>query len=280
MPSRTESIPKRPVRTLAIAIPSRNRPTDIQKCVASIAAQATAPNQLIVVDQSAEKYDLPELPYLEHIYDISLKGLPAARNQCIKALKSDAVLFLDDDCELLSDCIPAVISGFNIHPDAVALQCEIKWPKTPTWRANIRRTIFFRGFFNEGPIKRRDGIQMRTLAGCAMAFRSNLFEHELFDERLNDYATGEDFDFAKRAQRHGTMWIAKGARVHHHAAVANRYDAGRMCNERWANFMYFYKKYNAGSDLPNRLWLRWWLLGESLFALRMGVKPPVFRLWL
>lgn len=277
MSSRFGSIPKGPVRTIAIAIPSRDRPEDITRCVASIAAQPTPPNQLIVMDQSADKYDLPSLPYLEHIYDTNVKGLPAARNRCIKVLRCDAVLFLDDDCELLSDCVPAVIESFNDHSDAVGLQCTIRYPRTTSWKARLLRAVFSRGFFLEGSIKRRNGIQLRTLGGCAMAFRSSLFEHETFDEHLNDYANGEDWEFSKRAQSYGTMWKAQRARVHHHTATVNRYNADRMFEQRWTNFLYFYNKYNAGSDLRNRFWLRWWLLGESIFAVRMGVKPPIFR---
>jgi len=270
------TIAKGRVATLAIAVPSLNRPTDIQKCVSSIAAQATPPNQLIVVDQSAEKYQLPSLPYLEHIYDTSLKGLPAARNRCIKALRSDAILFLDDDCELLSDCVPAVIESFNQHPDAVGLQCILTFPQTTSWKARLLRAIFSRGFFRVGSIKHPNGIQLRTLAGGAMAFRAGLFERELFDEHLNDYANGEDFEFSYRAQGYGTLWKVQRAIVHHHAAPSNRYGTQRMFEQRWTNFLYFYNKYNAGSDLRNRFWLRWWLLGETIFALRSAVKPPFF----
>lgn len=276
MPSRTRTVSKRPVRTLAIAIPSRNRPNDIKKCVASIAAQPTPPNQLIVMDQSIDKYELPNLPYLEHIHDTNVRGLPAARNCCIRALRCDAVLFLDDDCELLSDCVPAVMNSFNRRPDAIGLQCAIRFPQTTSWKARMLRAIFSRGFFREGSIKRRNGIELRTLGGCAMAFRVGLFEHELFDEHLNDYANGEDWEFSKRSQSYGTMWKVQEARVHHHTATVNRYNADRMFHQRWTNFLYFYNKYNAGSDLRNRFWLRWWLLGESIFALRKGIKPPIF----
>ena len=265
-----------PVRTLAIAIPSRNRPEDIQRCVTSIATQPTAPNQLIVMDQSVEKYDLPSLPFLEHIYDTDVKGLPAARNRCIKALRCDAVLFLDDDCEVLSDCVPAVIQSFNEHREAIGVQCTIRFPQITSWKARLLRAVFSRGFFREGSVKRRNGIELRTLGGCAMAFRTALFEREIFDEHLNDYANGEDWEFSKRAQRYGTMWKVGDARVHHHTATVNRYNADRMFHQRWTNFLYFYNKHNAGSGLANRFWLRWWLIGESILALQKGVKPPIF----
>lgn len=262
-----------PVKTLAIAIPSRNRPEDIRRCITSIVAQATPPAQLIVVDQSTPKYDLPLIPYLEHVHNMSLRGLPAARNRCIERVRSDAVLFLDDDSELLSDCVPAVIEGFNVHADAVGLECNITSSSNITWKTRAMQTIFAHGFFNQRSINRRDGIQLRTLSGCAMAFRSSLLRVETFDERLNDYAIGEDWEFAKRAQRHGTLWRIQNARVHHHVAAVNRYRVERLLQERCANFVYFYKKCGGDSDIGNRLSLTWWLTGQSLLALRLGVNP-------
>jgi len=150
---------------------------------------------------------------------------------------ADAVLFLDDDCEMLSDCVPAVVDAFNFHPDAVALECAVRFPHATTTKAQIMRTIFWRGYFDQLPIKRPNGLQVRTVAGCAMAFRTTLFALEKFDEHLNDYAIGEDWEFAKRAQRYGTMWRVSTARVHHHVAPTNRYKADRSFHERWANFM-------------------------------------------
>ncbi len=267
------------MRTLAIAIPSRNRDECIQQCIRSIAAQPTPPNQLIVVDQSEKKYQLLPLPYLEHIHDTTLNGLTSARNRCIQSLRSDAVLFLDDDCELRSDCVPAVIEAFNAHTDAIGMQCDITVPRTISWRTHTHKSIFCQGFFRDSSIKRPNGIQLRTLAGCAMAFRSQLFERELFDERLNDYATGEDWEFSKRAQAYGTMWKVEGALVHHHAAVLNRYNADRMLEQRWSNFLYFYDKYNVGFDPRSKFWLFWWLLGESIWAIRVGLKPPIFKVF-
>ncbi|MFN2461963.1 MAG: glycosyltransferase family 2 protein [Candidatus Velthaea sp.] len=258
-------------------IASKNRPADIVRALASLRAQRTQPERIIVVDQSDARYTLPDDARIVHVYDPQLGGLPAARNRGVREARADFLLFLDDDVEVLGDVVPAIVDTFDRHADAVGAQCPFRQPPVDAAvviadESRFKR-IFSHGFFEEQPIRRANGCQLRTLQGCAMAFRRSLFAHELFDEGLAGYAFGEDWDFAKRAQRHGTLWVAGDAQIFHHRVLTNRHKVERLLQQRMTNFTYFFRKMRAGRRPVEWLWLAWWLLGECFNAARNGVNP-------
>lgn len=266
-----------PIASLTVAIASKNRPADIAVCLASILQAPTQPLEIIVLDQSAAPYALPAAPHLRHVYDPHVTGLPAARNRCIDLARGDAVLFIDDDVEFTSDVVHELLGAFGAHPDGVAVQCAIRLPYERSLRQRLVRYVFSQGYFAEHSSRTRAGVRLRTLAGCGMAFRRDLLARERFDERLSDYACGEDWEYSKRAARYGTLWLAEGARIMHHQSPVNRYRLEKMLQERFNNFVYFYDKHQAARNPLNRFWLAWWMIGEELRDLRSGVRAPLHR---
>jgi hypothetical protein len=111
--------------------------------------------------------------------------------------------------------------------------------------------------------------------GLASAYRRDLFRHERFDEALPGYSLAEDWDLTKRAARRGALTIVPAARVRHEHAQTNRVNAAAYAKLRRTNILYLYDKLDAGRDVRNRLWKRWWLLGESLRAFRTSRKRRI-----
>lgn len=269
--------------SLAIVIASKNRPDDIERAVRSIRAQATQPDRLIVVDQSDRPYDFAPAAGVEHHYDPAIRGLTIARNVGIALNDCATVLFLDDDVELVTDAVAAVRAALRSHPDAVGVQCEIRYPEQRTqvekprlgarvWDAWQR--VFWRGFFANAVVPRPLTGELDRVHGCAMAFRATLFERELFDPALVDYSYGEDWEFSKRARRHGRLYIVPDAVIVHHESPANRYRQRRQLEQRWQNMRYFYRKLAADRQASDAVWLRWWIIGEAIVWLRKGYGFP------
>jgi glycosyltransferase involved in cell wall biosynthesis len=261
---------------ISIIIPSKDREEDVNRCVHSIVTQETQPREIVVVDQSARRYSLPVHRSLIHMYEPHLSGLTAARNVGIRRATSDIIFFLDDDCELMTDCVRLLAEGFGEHPEAIAIACNLLHP--PEWqRLSLHKLgsyVFEVGFFNLRPKRTREGVFLRNATGVA-AFRSWLFQHELFDEKLTGPCTGEDWEFSLRAARYGYIIKLEQARVRHNASRVNRADVRRHLQNRWANSLYVYQKLAA--DTPwNRLCKVWWMLGESLKWFRAGIGLPFF----
>lgn len=270
--------------SFAIVIPTKNRPLDIDRAVRSIRAQPTQPDRIIIVDQSDCRYDLPPGGGLLHHYDPAINGTSAARNVGIALNECAIVLFLDDDVEVISDVVALVQQALRAQPQAVGMQCELVLPAERShvqplpmgarglWK--MWKRIFWRGFFAANFEPKRGTGELELVHGGAMAFRAALFEREQFDEQLAGYSYGEDWEFSKRARRHGRLYFVRGATIIHHESPVNRASERRLLKQRWRNFQYFYEKLAADRCLTDAFWLRWWMLGEAIVWLRKGYGLP------
>jgi GT2 family glycosyltransferase len=260
--------------TLAIVIATKDRPSDIKRCLESIARQTRLPDQIVVVDQSRARYELDSSARLLHVYDPSLSGASAARIVGIALTHADIVLFLDDDVELLPKSLEALMEGFAAQPDAVGLQCL-----DVLVHEEGRATRLLDFLFERGPFSKRsyrvDGTEYRRwLAGYGMAFRSVVFKTDLLDETLAGYSLGEDWEFSQRARQYGALRVAAGAELLHHQSTVNRERSRHLNIRRWNNYHYFFQKLNFGRDFRNRIWLFWWEIGETYRWFRCGMGLP------
>ncbi len=261
------------VTRVSLVVPSKNRPEEIGRALASVLARSPSIDEILVVDQSSTPYQLPSDPRIVHLYRPDLSGLTAARNAGIDRASGEIVMFVDDDCTFDADVAAEVRDVFARHADVVAVQPLIVDPDyTPPPRS---QRIFERGFFDAHTYYADETkTDLRRMMGASMAFRASLFAHERFDENLHGYCYGEDWDFSLRAKRWGRIMLAGEAIVTHRPSAANRYDRRRAFERRWTNFQYLYRKLRAGTKPFDRFWYWWWMLGETLQWLRFGYGIP------
>lgn len=265
--------------SVSVVVPSKNRPDEIARMLRSLRAQPTMPFEVIVVDQSDPAYRLEGFPELVHVHAPQLGGLTAARNAGIERARGDVVLFFDDDVVLRSDCVREIAGAFAARADLVGAQCAVHnpWDDAPLSLHDVSRRVFEHGFFNPRPKRRRNEKIPRLIDGLASSYRRSLFTRERFDETLPGYGLAEDWDFTKRAARHGALTVVPDARVDHLHSPKNRHDAAAYARLRRTNILYLYDKLGAGRDVRNRLWKRWWILGETLRGFRQTRKARLHR---
>jgi glycosyltransferase involved in cell wall biosynthesis len=112
------------VKFISVAIPTCNRPDDVERCLASLARVRYLPWELILVDQSdgdetcsaaaAWGARLPSLVYLR----LKEKNASAARNLAIERATGEILAFLDDDCTVDPDWLDRVSEAFAEEKDA------------------------------------------------------------------------------------------------------------------------------------------------------------------
>jgi GT2 family glycosyltransferase len=123
-------------------------------------------------------------------------------------------------------------------------------------------------------MRRGTRVELRVANGVT-AYRRTLFDRELLDELLPTYSFGEDLEFSKRARRYGKIWLSNDSIVRHNESKVNRYSQRAIVALQWRNYLYFYDKLHANEFWPNRFWRVWWMLGQSLRWLKLGMGFPI-----
>jgi glycosyltransferase involved in cell wall biosynthesis len=109
----------------AVVIPTRNRPREVQRAVASVRAQTFTDWELLVVDDASEG---DTVGFLERFDDSRIRverlrdhgERSAARNRGLSLVSSPAVLFLDDDDELLPTALQLLTLALDRQPASCA----------------------------------------------------------------------------------------------------------------------------------------------------------------
>lgn len=197
---------------ISVAVPTCNRPDDLDRCLASLAQVAYAEWSLIVVDQSdgdqtrhvveSWRARLPQVEYLR----LEEQNASAARNLAISAGTADVLAFLDDDCTVDPDWLDRVTEVFDKEPDASLVFGAVKAAEhdpaasiVPTYE--LSRLKHIRGRLSA---LRTGGI------GASMYLRLGSRGMPRFDLALGPgarFRSTQDWDFRFRAVAAGELVI-------------------------------------------------------------------------
>ena len=224
---------------LTLAIPSRDRPWSLCRCLASVAQAAAGwPVEILVLDQSAQALAGPG-PW-RIIHDPVCSGLPAARNRLLALARSPVVCFLDDDVEVAEDFVAVLLTLVDREPriDAWGPVVECR----SLWRRRWHRLLQLGALRDPRRlIARACDRSSAALFGCCFAVRRPAaLACGAFDARRRGYALGEDLDFFLRLRAHGGQirFVADLRAIHHHdpGGRANRWGHLRCCAQ-WLHLL-------------------------------------------
>lgn len=218
-----------PAVTLAIC--TRNRPDQLERCLASVATAQPAPQQVLVVDNGpseATRAVAKTFAAVEYLPE-SRHGLSAARNAAIAAARHEILAFIDDDTEVEPRWLERLCAPFA-DPQVMAttglvLPAELDTPSQVRFEKVLGG--FARGFqpLTYGPqffrsTRRRAAPVWKIGAGANMALRVEAFRRVgVYDERLGAGASGcsEDSELWYRLLAEGwTCQYEPSSVVHHH----------------------------------------------------------------
>lgn len=124
---------------ISIIIATKNRPTEIVRCIISLLDSAIVDFEIIVIDQSTSDDTKNHLLRIQnkHIVYIqdTLMGKSHALNTGFIHAKNDMLAFTDDDCIVSKQWIPTIIDSFIRHPSVSAVFGQTK-PYTATKRTD------------------------------------------------------------------------------------------------------------------------------------------------
>lgn len=270
---------------LTAVIPTRNRPDDLGRAVASVRDQARLPDELIIVDQSPGNESRLVVEgmlagggpmRLDYVHDTAITGLVDAKRVAAGRAGGDIVCFLEDDIVLEADYFEQIERGFIERPEMLGC-CGVvtNLPPLPSFYVRLFH-LFHRGMFAD----RRVGIHgfasgrgqaliaSNYLSGGLSAYRREVFEAVPFDT-ANELFMTEDIDFSTRAaRRYGErFFINPNARLAHYMSPVNRTAVGARQRRKVREFFIFYKKRRERpADALAFFWLLCGLAIEACFA--------------
>ena len=252
-------------------IPTRNRPQELSRCLASVQQQDYADKQIIVINNaSSEESDAivrQHAPTAEYLTLSENIGAPAARNRGISMADGEILIFLDDDAEFVDpQATRRAVHYFYKRSDLAGVAFRIVNPNTGREARNA--------------IPRADKHEFLTDYACAYfchcgcAFRRSVFDEVgLFWEAL-EYG-GEELDFSYRVlERHYTLIHSASVSVRHWESHAAR-PPGRWYYVNARNRIWITVKYLPWPAVISTMSLWWtYLLLRSVMT---GQAAAVLR---
>lgn len=268
---------------MAYVVPTKDRPDDLEKLLASLSKQTRMPAQIIIVDASeppvkyvCDRWDGLAITYVREFPP----SLARQRNAGMEALQDDITVagYLDDDLELEPDATEQMLAFWDGAPADVggAAFSILNQPKRRGGLGFIT-DMFLLNSSQQGKVLSssfcasigtpEQDIRTDWLYGGATLWRRDVIERYRYDEWYIGHGYLEDLDFSYRVSRDHRLWVVAAARVwhwHRPVMLSRQYGLGV---QQVVNRFYFYRKIGSFSSLS----LGWALLGQCLLNIALSV---------
>ncbi len=250
--------------TASVIICTRNRCNDLINCLASLAVQTRAPEELIIVDSSdrplinesrfIDIFNSALFPATRLEYLHTKPGLTYQRNQGIKKAGGTIIYFFDDDVILSCTYLAHMHQAFQNYPFYAGGMGDISnINKNVSWYYQWFRRFFLlpheggSGYFTWSgmpthPYGTTQFKQVEVLGGCCMAFQADVLKQFLFDETMQGYCYLEDADIARRISRQMPLFFNPDAKLEHRESPAARHRRVDMSAMFVYNYSYLFFK--------------------------------------
>lgn len=247
---------------MTLAICTRNRPDELERCLAAIARQsADVPLEVLIVDDG--ELSTEQLRRLERLLASgavtvrgggseglrggrghagtaftycrkTLPGLLHSRITAVEKAAHEVILFLDDDAELAPGYLMRLAAWYERHSRAAGVG-GIDRNLRSNWRWDLFTRVILYDSRRPGKLSpsgfggsmtrwgaMRQPFRTEYLLGCNMSFRKRALAGLRPVEWLQGYSVGEDLYLSDRAMRSGELWIDPGLQVDHRHSPASR----------------------------------------------------------
>lgn len=273
--------------TSAIVICTKDRQTDLTRCLDSLLKQTCKPDELIVVDSGSDGSPTVVQDFADRmsgcsvVYLRSEPGLTRQRNIGISATTKDIVHFMDDDVVCAPTYLEEVRQTFEdpAFADVLSVGPRVRLNYHPSWWGKWFRELFLlvnvsgsgrmlpSGFGSYTWYAPANAVHpVEVMGGCCCAFRRSVFDAMRFDESLDGYGYMEDLDLTYRVSRLGRTVCNPRAGVFHTESQSGRIGPRRLVAMQIVNHRYVFKKH-LPQDVAHRFCFWWSEIGETILRL-------------
>jgi glycosyltransferase involved in cell wall biosynthesis len=248
---------------LSIVIPTRNRITDLTRCIESIAGQVTLENisiELLIMDDG----EIP-VTVLDHFRKV-LSGMPQtelryyrktrpgvwlSRYEAVDLASGDILLTFDDDAELDDPLyIRRMLDTYASDKSIVGvggvakglassrsgkllgrLTCQMSGSPGKLSASTLAGSLLLWG-------ETEETFQTDFFHGCNMSFRRSALQDMQPYPWMTSYAVADDIYMCHLAGRYGKLVINPGMTITHHESPSSRDKAGRVARATAVNHYY------------------------------------------
>lgn len=261
--------------SFSVVVPTRNRPDDVERCVASIADQTRPPEQVVVVDDgdlangtvASFRDRLPGRTDLTVTSSDGQPGSSVARNTGIRRASEDVVVFLDDDVELGSRYLACLADRYEAY-DSDSLAGiggidgdDLQSPSQEWWS-----TLFYQG--DPWQINRAGmstlqadgnlaaGLPTRTdwLVGNNLSFRREVVEEHPFPQWTGGREPHEDLAVGWSLKRDGYHCVVDPSLPFTHHREPNDGVDGQRWVDAGRNRVNVFQQYGDAAAVPLFAW--------------------------
>lgn len=257
---------RRDANTLGFVVATKDRPSELRRMLASLAQQSRLPDQVVIVDASAEavravveEFPALNISYLRH----ERPSAAAQRNAGIRAVEAsiDLIGFLDDDAVLAPGAMEAMMAFWQDAPADVggaAFNC-LNPTQGGLQRLKASSLAGWLGLYAAAPGRVMPsgwqtlmGTVERTmfvewLPSTASVWRRQVLEETSFDEFYDGYSYCEDLDFSYGVGRRYRLAVVAGAGFYHYPAPGGRRGSYYFGRVEARNRLYFVRKNGLSS---------------------------------
>lgn len=281
----------------AIIICTRNRPSDLQITLRSIADQTEASDRLLfVVDASdpdiqRKNWELIKQFGIEMWNHLTYNETPSSarqRNYGIERLPTSVKIthFIDDDVTVQSGYFEHLSNVFHRCPNVGGVGGIVRKPRRSTSSSitKLAQSLFLLSHTEPGrvlpsgctttaqdPLSHGERTLRETawLSGCSSSYRRPLLDRHRFDEQLTGYSMLEDLDLSYRIGQDASLVVNPKAQLFHRRSKRNRFDAEQYSHALTVHRRWFVEKHFGGTGTI----LYWWSLIGRLLALLTSSSP-------
>ncbi|MBI2075732.1 MAG: glycosyltransferase [Candidatus Aenigmarchaeota archaeon] len=194
---------------LSIIIATKDRPERLKKCLDKVSVQTKKPHEIVIIDGSSKPFaGIKTLSKkMKIVYKNKKSSMVEARNIGIGHAAGNIILFLDDDSFIEKHYIENILKFYDTHPEAGGAEGNIVNEKGSKILARLLN-------FPRFP-RRNDVMCLRSLHGCNMSFRKEVFKDFMFDENLIGYYNDDD-EFCGRVSKKYKLFFVPSARLIHY----------------------------------------------------------------
>ncbi|WP_379132635.1 glycosyltransferase [Paenibacillus sp. sgz500958] len=274
---------------LSIVIPTRNRISDLTRCIESIGRQQRLEGiklELLIVDDGEIPHNvlnqyrdiLGGLPQAElHYYKKTKPGVWLSRYEALEKIDGEILLTFDDDAELDDPLyIRRMLGTYALDPGIVGvggvakgltssasgkllgrLTCQMSGSPGRLSPSTLAGSLLLWG-------ETSSIFETDFFHGCNMSFRRSALRDMKPYPWMTSYAVADDIYMCHLASRYGRLVINPEMKIIHHESPRSRDKAGRVAKATAVNHYYLLQLRKAPvKNFAALLWTLTYLTGKE-----------------